>query len=248
MAGQPRRRKRAMGLHLIMTSVYAATALAAAPGCSWAHPGANPYRGDPVAALADFDLRDDTRRKLHALMAAHETTDIATITRDTIVGHADAEYADLREMHSGHGQVCHGAVDRSAWSAQRHERALVYCADGVAVAGNAASSRRRRRRSAPSPSRPAVSCGCAVSSVPSSRSAGRDASPESPASACRRVDEKRARRPVHEARRRLAVQLAPPLIGSDSSVGRDRTAGADTVLVRTVGNALVMMLSKSAPL
>ncbi len=122
-----------MGLHLIMTTVYAATAVAVAPGCSWAHPGANPYRGDPAAALADFDLPAGTRRKLHALMAAHQTTDVATITRDAMIGHAGAEYADLREMHSGHGQVCHGAVDRSAWSARRRERALVYCADGACV-------------------------------------------------------------------------------------------------------------------
>jgi hypothetical protein len=36
-------------------------------------------------------------------------------------------------MHSGHGQVCHGTVDRSAWSATHHERGLVYCADDACV-------------------------------------------------------------------------------------------------------------------
>ena len=108
------------------------TSLVAAPaGCSWAHPGANPYRGDPVQALADFDVPEDTRAKLRALMAAHHYTDVATITRDDIVGARG--YTDLREMHSGRGQVCHGSVDRTAWSPARHERGLVYCADDACV-------------------------------------------------------------------------------------------------------------------
>ena len=108
------------------------TSLVAAPaGCSWAHPGANPYRGDPVHALADFDLPEATRAKLRTLMAEHRFTDVATITRDDIVGARG--YADLREMHSGRGQVCHGSVDRTAWSPSRRERGLVYCADDACV-------------------------------------------------------------------------------------------------------------------
>ena len=116
-----------VGLQLILS-----TSLVAAPaGCSWAHPGANPYRGDPVRALADFDLPEATRAKLRTMMAAHRYTDVATITRDDIVGVRG--YTDLREMHSGHGEVCHGSVDRSAWSAKRRERGLVYCADDACV-------------------------------------------------------------------------------------------------------------------
>ena len=118
-----------MSLGLLLLS---AAALATAPAnCSWSHPGANPYRGNPVRALADFGLPAATRKKLRAAMAAHRTTDVVTITRDDIVG--DHGYADLREMHGGHGRVCHGAVDRSAWSATRHERGLVYCADDACV-------------------------------------------------------------------------------------------------------------------
>jgi hypothetical protein len=117
-----------IGLELILTTTLAATP----PACSWAHPGANPFRGDPVAALEDFDLPADTRDKLRALMRAQQPTDRVTITRDDIVGRAGA-YADLREMHSGHGRVCHGAVDRSAWSTKRREPALVYCADDACV-------------------------------------------------------------------------------------------------------------------
>jgi len=115
------------GLQLVLSAALAASP----PGCSWAHPGANPYRGDPVHALADFQMPDETRRQLRAMMAAHKTTDIVTITRDDILG-AQA-YADLREMHSGRGQVCHGAVDRSAWAPTRRERGLVYCAGDTCV-------------------------------------------------------------------------------------------------------------------
>jgi hypothetical protein len=116
-----------LGLELILSTALVTTPAA----CSWAHPGANPYRGDPLRALRDFDLPESTRRKLRVLMVAHATTDVATITRDDIAGaHA---YTDLREMHSGRGQVCHGAVDRSAWSPTRRERGLVYCADDACV-------------------------------------------------------------------------------------------------------------------
>ncbi len=115
------------GLQLVL----AAALVAVPPNCSWAHPGANPYRGDPVRVLADFDLPEATRKKLRAAMKSPRTTDIVTITRDDIVG--EHGYADLREMHSGGGRVCHGAVDRSGWSATRRERGLVYCADDTCV-------------------------------------------------------------------------------------------------------------------
>ena len=124
----PSARGMSLGLELILST----TLVAGPPACSWAHPGANPYRGDPMTALADFDLPEATRGKLREMMRAHRPTDIAAITRDDIVGDAGA-YADLREMHSGHGHVCHGNVDRSAWSASRRERALVYCAGDACV-------------------------------------------------------------------------------------------------------------------
>jgi hypothetical protein len=117
-----------MGMNLIMSAVVATTVGA---GCSWAHPGANPYRGDPQSALADFAMSDDTRRQLHVLMAAHRYTDAVTITRDGIVG--QHRYADLRLMHSGHGQFCQGQVDRSAWSPTHEERGLVYCVGETCV-------------------------------------------------------------------------------------------------------------------
>ena len=111
--------------------ILSASLVAAPSGCSWAHPGANPYRGDPAHALASFDLPEPTRQKLRVLMDAHRYTDVATITRDDIVG--AHTYTGLREMHSGGGQSCHGDVDRSAWSAKHRERGLVYCADDACV-------------------------------------------------------------------------------------------------------------------
>jgi hypothetical protein len=117
-----------MGISLIMATVIATTA---GSGCSWAHPGANPYRGAPPAALADFSMPAETRRQLQTLMATQRYTDIVTITRDGIVG--QGRYGDLREMHSGHGQLCHGPVDRSAWTAAHEERGLVYCVGETCV-------------------------------------------------------------------------------------------------------------------
>lgn len=115
------------GLQLILS-----TAMVALPApCSWSHPGANPYRGDPVAALDHFDLSAETRAKLRAAMSARRYTEVVTITRDDIAG--EHAYTDLRGMHSGHGKICHGPVDRSAWRADRRERALVYCADDQCV-------------------------------------------------------------------------------------------------------------------
>jgi len=119
-----------LGLQLILSTTLVATP----PGCSWAHPGANPYRGDPVAALSDFGLSDEQRAQIATQMRARQPTDVVTITRDDILSRSGPEaYTDLREMHSGGGQVCHGEVDRSAWPARRRERALVYCAGDACV-------------------------------------------------------------------------------------------------------------------
>lgn len=114
--------------NLIMAAVMAS---AVGSGCSWAHPGANPYRGAPPAVLDDFAMSDGTRRQLRALMTARRYTDVVTITRDRITG--QHIYSDLRQMHSGHGQVCHGNVDRSDWSATHEERGLVYCVGETCV-------------------------------------------------------------------------------------------------------------------
>lgn len=133
MAGWARPEREPMGLHLILANALAATAgVAPSPDCSWARPGADPYRDDPVAVLADFALPEDTRARLRAMMQAHRPSDVVRITRDDISGD-DGAYEDMRAMHSGHGRVCRGRVERSTWSASHVERALVYCVGDTCV-------------------------------------------------------------------------------------------------------------------
>jgi hypothetical protein len=113
---------------MLAALVLAAASAATMPDpCAWTHPGANPYRGDPADALADFPLPEAARRRLAQRMRAHRFTDVATITRSAITGRE--AYDDLRGMHSGGGVVCRGAVDRSGWADDHVERGLVYCDD-----------------------------------------------------------------------------------------------------------------------
>jgi hypothetical protein len=101
--------------------------------CSWAHPGADPYRKDPVLALNDYSLDSKTKADLQSKMKAHKFDAMVTISRDRIGGQGlEAEYTNLRDMHSGH-KTCHGPVDRSAWSPTQTERGLVYCSSDVCV-------------------------------------------------------------------------------------------------------------------
>jgi hypothetical protein len=119
-------------LSLLVAAVIATSAPNNA--CSWEHPGANPYRGDPAAAVADFGLPASTRSAIQAKMRAHKFDAVVTIGRERIGGVGlEAEYEDLRDMHSGHGKVCHGPVDRSKWKPLQTERGLVYCADGECI-------------------------------------------------------------------------------------------------------------------
>jgi hypothetical protein len=96
--------------------------------CAWDHPGANPYRGDPIVAVADYPMAPATRAALVDQMRQHQYVTIATITRDDIDG-----YENMRDMHSGHGVMCHGVVDRRAWRAADVQRGLVYCSADVCV-------------------------------------------------------------------------------------------------------------------
>ena len=131
-----------MGLPLILSTTLAA----AAPACSWAHPGANPFRGDPARALADFDLPRATQRLLRALMAAHRPTDVVTITRDGIAG--EHGYADMREMHSGGGRVCRGSVGSIACARRPGVASPAMVNDAIRATINAARRAKRSRRAA----------------------------------------------------------------------------------------------------
>lgn len=103
--------------------------VAAAAVCSWNQPGTNPYRLEPVRALASYKLSPAQRDGLTKKMLVRKYDDLVEITPGSIKG--QHTYSDLRNMHFGHGTVC-VSVDRSRMP--KPERALVYCVDGACVA------------------------------------------------------------------------------------------------------------------
>lgn len=93
--------------------------------CSWNSPGADPYRGEPSAAVYSYsDIPRSVQDALAERMKRQKFDDIATIGRDAISG--GREYTGLRDMHFGRGKVCR-TVDRSGWAADALEIGLVYC-------------------------------------------------------------------------------------------------------------------------
>jgi hypothetical protein len=111
----------------MITALVLAASLAS---CSWDRPGADRFTGDPVKAVADYDLPEDMLAKLQAKVKAHAYDDIAEITRDKIVGKHG--YEDLRDMHFGANRICH-MVTRDKWASTAVERGLVYCVDGQCI-------------------------------------------------------------------------------------------------------------------
>ncbi len=112
-------------------------ASAAAVGCTWDHPGANPYRGPTVqsvkAAVARYGLPAETQQLLIEKVRRLDLNATVVITRDGIESH-DGVATNLRDMHYGKGRVCNGEVLRTKWTAQHAETALVYCARGECIA------------------------------------------------------------------------------------------------------------------
>jgi hypothetical protein len=112
-----------------MFTVILSLALASSAGCTWDHPGANPYRhsGHPVsAALKDYHLPPATTQALQRKMDARAYDDIVEIKRDSIVG-KNGSYDNLRGMHSGRGHYCSGPTQMAGWQDSHVERGLVYC-------------------------------------------------------------------------------------------------------------------------
>lgn len=102
--------------------MIATTILAA---CTWADPGANPYRGSVPAAVESYaDIPADVRARLKSRMERRQYDDLAAIRRDSIEG--QHSYTGLRSMHFGGGKLC-ATVDRSAWKPEHVERGLIYC-------------------------------------------------------------------------------------------------------------------------
>lgn len=113
---------------ILLAALAASQAQAA---CVWAHPGANRFTGDPVAAVNSYaDIPPLARAELAELVGIRAYTALVDIRRSSIGGGA---YTHMRAMHWGAGQQCLGDVDRSAWPADRIERGLVYCVRGHCV-------------------------------------------------------------------------------------------------------------------
>ena len=94
--------------------------------CSWDRPGHNPFMGDVVAAVDRYsDIPTAVRARLKQRMQARQYDDFVDIRRDSISGRAAYE-PTIRDMHFGLDQVCR-QVTRARWSAQMHERGVVYC-------------------------------------------------------------------------------------------------------------------------
>ena len=99
--------------------------------CAWSDPGANRFRGDPVAAVMSYgDIPPQARAQLAEAVKHRAYSAFVDIRRDSIAG---GKYSHMRAMHWGDGQQCMGDVDRSGWPADRVERGLVYCVRGHCV-------------------------------------------------------------------------------------------------------------------
>ncbi len=94
--------------------------------CSWDRPGHNPFMGDVVAAVDRYsDIPTAVRVRLKQRMQARQYDDFVDIRRDSISGR-EAYEPTIRDMHFGLDRVCR-QVTRERWSAQMHERGVVYC-------------------------------------------------------------------------------------------------------------------------
>ena len=100
--------------------------------CSWDRPGHNPFTGDVVAAIDRYsDIPTLVRIELKQRMQARQYDDLVEIRRDEISGRERYEPA-IRDMHFGLDRVCR-QVTRTRWTAQMHERGLVYCEQGHCI-------------------------------------------------------------------------------------------------------------------
>jgi len=100
--------------------------------CSWDRPGHNPFMGDVVAAIDRYsEIPTPVRMRLKQRMQARQYDDLVSIRRDEIRGRERYEPA-IRDMHFGLDRVCR-QLTRQRWTAQMHERGLVYCEQGHCI-------------------------------------------------------------------------------------------------------------------
>lgn len=100
--------------------------------CDWNNPGRAVYTGRWDTAVDSFTtIPAPVRNRLKARLLAGKYDDLATISATSITGNAGA-YGALSYMHSGKASRC-VAVDRSRWTPEHRERAMVFCDSGHCI-------------------------------------------------------------------------------------------------------------------
>lgn len=104
--------------------------VAIAAVCSWANPGAAPYRRGPAtntvaAAVARYGFPLDVQVELVRKERRIEQDAVVTITKQGMYA-PNGTATNLRDMHWRNG-LCRGTVDISKWAEGHSETALVYC-------------------------------------------------------------------------------------------------------------------------
>lgn len=106
----------------VAAAIYSAPTYAAECG-PW-NPATDPYQGDQAEAVMRLaEIPEAERRQLADMVRQQYGWQRVMVGRAGIVG---AELADLRSMNFGAGRICAGPVDRSTWTAGRHEAARAY--------------------------------------------------------------------------------------------------------------------------
>jgi hypothetical protein len=103
--------------------------------CDWSNPGANPYTGGVVAAVARYGFPDEAQQEIVRKWRRIEMDGVVVITKDGVQPLSQRFVAsDLRDMHYGRGKLCAGEVKRGGWPDGHVELASVYCAGQHCIA------------------------------------------------------------------------------------------------------------------
>lgn len=103
--------------------------------CSWNHPGADAYRGDARAAIeAKTQIPATVRAKLIERAEKSDFDDVVYIDRDTIRSTRYDYDPGISDMAFGARGVRCADVDRSGWTPDRVESAMVFCEGSWCVA------------------------------------------------------------------------------------------------------------------
>lgn len=129
--------KRNMGLLAAGLCLAISAGASTIDSCEWGNPGADPYRGEPRAAIDRLiQIPAATRARLaeRAERQRPDYDDVVMIDRDSIRS-TRAEYAPrLSYMAFGSGSKVCREVTRSTWDPSRVESAMVFCEDGWCIA------------------------------------------------------------------------------------------------------------------